>query len=135
MAVDLLLHPAVGLLAIALLLSAFAAKTGPRTFYRLHYALGLSALGAAAAATVLGFATFYAATEEGIQFEETLSFHLIAAIVLLLGLVVQARLGLAMWRRRLHGPLLPRHRALARILLLLAGVVLALGGITLLTVH
>ncbi|MBI4416036.1 MAG: hypothetical protein HY557_03530 [Euryarchaeota archaeon] len=135
MAVNLLLHPIVGLLAIALLLAAFTAKVRTRKQYVVHYALGMSSLALSSLAFALGFLTFFQAAREGVEFEETLVFHLIAAAVLFVVLLAQARMGLAMWRRKRHDVYLARHRATARILVVLAVLLAVLGAVTFVTIR
>jgi hypothetical protein len=129
------LHPAFGILAIALMLIAYSLKAGPHKFWQLHYYTGV-------AAGLAGVAAFVAALLAiGQQSADpngppglpgSALIHFMLSLMLMLSLVTQVVLGLLM-RVVIGGPprFLPYHRINSRILLVLAIATFLFGFITL----
>jgi hypothetical protein len=125
------IHPILGLLAVTLILSAFALKAGRRKFRTVHYAAGLAAALAAGAALVVAlWAVGRLALEAGglPVLPRLTTLHLSVALLGVALLVVQVGLGLAVRYVRGGPPRLLRfHRRNGRLLALLAVAILLLG--------
>ena len=132
-------HPVLGLAAVALILAAFAMKTGQRRFWTVHYLTGLLAgvVGLTAfSVAILVVARRYADTGGHPHLPLVANVHLVLAVLGLLVLVVQVALGLAV-HYVLGGPprFLRYHRRNARLLVVLAIGLLLLGLATLSTLR
>jgi adenylate cyclase len=125
-------HPVLGLIVIALALTAFSVKTARQKRHRLHYASGLGALGAVIVAVGVAAAALGRITSEGggePSYLPVIDGHIVAAGVGITILFAQAALGLRMLTnvRTMRG-LMPIHRALGRLLMGVIVVVVFFGG-------
>src|SRR5687768_9570976 len=107
-------HPILGLIVIALALTAFSVKTARHKRHRLHYASGLGALGAVIVAVGVAAAALGRITSEGggePSYLPVIDGHIVAAGVGIAILFAQAALGLRMLTnvRTMRG-LMPVHR-------------------------
>ncbi len=128
-------HPVLGLLAVTLILTAFALKAGRRKAWTLHYATGLSA--GAAGLAALGVALWavgarMAQTGGNPGLPRITTLHFMVAGVGVLVLMAQVGLGLAV-RYMVGGPprFLRHHRRNGWLLAGLAVAILLLGLATL----
>jgi hypothetical protein len=133
------LHPALGVLAIALMLVAYSLKAGSHKFWQLHYWTGIAAALCGVAAFVVALLAIgqqAADPNAPAGLPGTALVHFMLAVMLMLSLLLQATLGILM-RVVIGGPpkFLPLHRINARILLGLAIATFLFGFITIATMN
>jgi len=129
------IHPVVGALAVALILTAFIMKAGPHKFWELHYWTGTAAFVAgwlALGLALLAIMRRMAETQGEMGLPWVLLVHFLLAILGLLVLVIQFGLGIAM-RVVIGGPpkFLRFHKANAYLLAGLAVLILVFGILSL----
>ena len=122
----------MGVLAIALILTAFALKAGRRKFGRPHYAAGLAAFATALTAVAVAFwAVGRLLSERGTtsQLPPTVVLHFAVVSLALLVLVAQVGMGVTMLLfGQTRRTIFRVHRRNARLVLGLSGVVFVLGA-------
>jgi hypothetical protein len=131
----MVIHPVFGILAVALILTAFFMKVGPHKFWELHYWTGTAAFGfgwLALGLAILAIMRRMAETQGAMGLPLVLLIHFMLATLGLLVLIIQFGLGLAM-RFVIGGP--PRfykyHKLNARILAGMAALIFIFGLLSL----